>query len=465
MSSQRPPEPVATPSQTSGTQLDWTLFVLLSFMWGSSYLFIKIGVDEGLQPLTLIMLRLLFGTLLLISVFLVVRPALPTSRRTYGHLLVMALFSIVIPFWLITYGEGSGVDSSVASILNSTVPLFTIVIAPLFLHDESITVNRLAGLAVGFAGVVILTSGDLGGSGAAGGISPGIVALLLSAVSYAVGAVYARRNARGLSPMTIALFQVLFAFTITTTLAFAIENPLTASITPAAAFSVVWLGLFGSGLAYLLFFRLLGDWGPTRTSLVAYLLPVWGILLGVAVLQETVDARVLFGTALIIGGVALVNARFGGRQLFRRSAPAADRTPPDRRNAGRLPAAQASSASSTAPATITAEATIRRVASPRVTASPIRTAPHAAATTVADSRSGATAVNGATLSAYSTSRYATSVRIPPTAAGRTTCGSRQPVPRPAATTPMARMSDPLSQISAAYGTGSISRVPTRSTVV
>jgi drug/metabolite transporter (DMT)-like permease len=270
------------------------------------------------------MLRLLFGTLLLIGVFLVVRPALPTSRRTYGHLLVMALFSIVIPFWLITYGEGSGVDSSVASILNSTVPLFTIVIAPVFLHDEHITVNRVAGLAVGFAGVIILTSGDLGGSGSGGGIGPGIVALLLSAVSYAVGAVYARRNARGLSPMTIALFQVLFAFAITTTLAFAIENPLAASITPAAAFSVVWLGLFGSGMAYLLFFRLLGDWGPTRTSLVAYLLPVWGILLGVAVLQETVDGRVLLGTALVIGGVALVNARFGGRELFRRSAPAVD---------------------------------------------------------------------------------------------------------------------------------------------
>ena len=180
------------------------------------------------------------------------------------------------------------------------------------------------GLAVGFVGVIVLTSGDLGGSGSAGGISPGIVALLLSAVSYAVGAVYARRNARGLSPMTTALFQVLFAFAITTTLAFAIENPLSASITPAAAFSVVWLGLFGSGMAYLLFFRLLGAWGPTRTSLVAYLLPVWGILLGVAVLQESRRYGVLLGTALIVGGVALVNARFGARPLFRRSAPAVD---------------------------------------------------------------------------------------------------------------------------------------------
>jgi len=111
---------------------------------------------------------------------------------------------------------------------------------------------------------------------------------------------------------------------ITTALAFVIENPLTAVITPKAAFSVVWLGLFGSGMAYLLFFRLLSHWGPTRTSLVAYLLPVWGIVLGVAVLQEHVDGRVLLGTVLIVGGVALVNARIGARRLFGRSAAAVD---------------------------------------------------------------------------------------------------------------------------------------------
>ena len=307
----------------SGTRVEWVLFVLLSFMWGSSYLFIRIGVDEGLRPLTLIMLRLLFGLLLLVGVMLVMRPALPPNRRTYGHLVAMALFSIVIPFWLITYGEQT-VASSMASILNSTVPLFTILIAPFILHDEAVTVNRLAGLAIGFVGVVVLTSGDLASSGAGGGLNLGIIALLLSSVSYAVGAVYARRNARGLSPMTTAFFQVFFAFAITTTLAFLLENPLDVSISPAAAFSVVWLGLFGSGMAYLLFFRLLSGWGPTRTSLVAYLLPVWGIVLGVAVLQEHVDARVLLGTALIVGGVALVNLRFGARRLFGRSAPVVD---------------------------------------------------------------------------------------------------------------------------------------------
>ena len=159
------------------------------------------------------------------------------------------------------------------------------------------------------------------------------MALLLSAVSYAVGAVYARRNARGLSPMTTALFQVLFAFAITTTLAFTIENPLTASITPAAAFSVVWLGLFGSGLAYLLFFRLLGDWGPTRTSLVAYLLPVWGILLGVAVLQETVDSRVLLGRRSSSAASHWSTRDSEAESCSGARRPRSTSTPPDRRNA------------------------------------------------------------------------------------------------------------------------------------
>ncbi len=341
MSSQRPPEPVATPSQTSGTRLDWTLFVLLSFMWGSSYLFIKIGVDEGLRPLTLIMLRLLFGTLLLVARL----PRRPSGapdepahvRPPAGHVAVLDRDPVLAHH--VRRRERRRFLGRVDPQLDR---------AAVHDRDRAAVPARRAhhrqparrAWRWGSSGVVILTSGDLGGSGSAGGISLGIVALLLSAVSYAVGAVYARRNARGLSPMTIALFQVLFAFAITTTLAFAIENPLTASITPAAAFSVVWLGLFGSGMAYLLFFRLLGDWGPTRTSLVAYLLPVWGILLGVAVLQETVDARVLLGTALIVGGVALVNARFGGATAVQALGAG-----------GRL-TAQASSARRTAPATI-----------------------------------------------------------------------------------------------------------------
>ena len=306
-------------SPPSSTRLDWGLFVLLGFMWGSSYLFIRIGVEEGLRPLTLVMLRLLLGLAVLLLVVAVARPRLPRERRTIGHLVVMAVLNIVIPFWLITFGEQT-VNSSLASILNATVPLFTIITAALFLHDEPITVNRLVGLAVGFVGVVLLTGQGLAAMAAGGGV--GELALVLSSVSYAAGNVYARRNVRAVAPMAVAVCQVGFALLITTVLAFVIENPLATNITPRAAISVVWLGLMGSGLAYLVFFRMLGRWGSTRSSLVAYLIPIWGIALGVVVLHETVDVRVLAGTALVIAGVALVSARFGARRLFGRSAPA-----------------------------------------------------------------------------------------------------------------------------------------------
>ncbi len=315
-----PPAPSA-PAASAGepsTRLDWALFVALGFMWGSSYLFIKIGVDEGLRPLTLVMLRLLIGAATLLAVVAVARVPLPREPRVIGHLVVMAILNIVTPFWLITYGEQT-VDSSLAAILNATVPLFTIVLAALFLHDEPVTVNRLVGLAVGFVGVVLLTGG---GSNGAGGFGVGELALILSAISYGAGNVYARRNVRNLPPMAVAVCQVGFALIITAGLAFVLERPLETDLTPRALLAVVWLGLLGSGMAYLLFFRMLARWGSTRSSLVAYLLPIWGIVLGVLVLDERVDLRVLAGTALIIGGVALVNARYGTRRLFGRAAPA-----------------------------------------------------------------------------------------------------------------------------------------------
>lgn len=301
------------------TRTEWLLFATLGFAWGSSYLWIKIGV-ESLPPFTLIAARLAVAALLLGVVLRLTRLALPRERRVYGHLLVMATVNIALPFFLIAWGEQS-IDSALASILNSTVPLFTIVLAALALHDEAITVNRLVGLVVGFGGVVLLTSRNLSGAGDSS--LWGELAIVGSSISYAVGAVYARRNVRGLSPMIPAFFQVFFALLITGFVALLLEHPWELSPSPGAGAAILWLGLLGSGLAYPIFFRLLRSWGPTRTSLVAYVLPVVGIGLGVIVLRESVDARVLGGTALIVGGVALVNSRFGARRLFGRTPPVA----------------------------------------------------------------------------------------------------------------------------------------------
>jgi drug/metabolite transporter (DMT)-like permease len=303
-------------SQDASSRVDWLLFVLLGFLWGSSYLFIKIGVEAGLQPFTLVSLRLIVGFALLAVVVAAAREHLPRSLRTYGHLAVMAAFSVAIPFSLITWAEQS-VDSTLAAVLNGSVPLFVIVIAAIFLRDEPISINRLAGLVIGFVGVAILVGFDPSRL-ATGDVAPKL-ALIGSSVSYAIGAVYARRMVHGLRPMIPALFQVGFAFVMAGVLALIFERPLSFPMRPDAILAIVWLGLLGSGAAYLVFFRLLGRWGATRTSMVAYLLPVYGIVLGAIVLGEAIDARLLIGTALVIGGIALVNARWGSRPLTGRA--------------------------------------------------------------------------------------------------------------------------------------------------
>ena len=226
----------------------------------------------------------------------------------YGHLFVMGVVNIAVPFALITFAE-QAVDSSLASVINSAVPLFVIVVAAIFLKGETITVNRVVGLAIGFVGVAILVGFDLQDLGSANTL--GELALVGSTISYACGAVYTKAHTHGLRPMIPAVFQVGFALVIVTVLAFVFERPLGVSFTPESIVAVVWLGLLGSGLAYLVFFRILGRWGATRTSLVAYLLP-----LGAVVLREPIAPSTLVGAGLVIGGIAVVNSRFGARPLF-----------------------------------------------------------------------------------------------------------------------------------------------------
>jgi drug/metabolite transporter (DMT)-like permease len=297
---------------------DWLLLLALGLMWGTSYVFIRLGV-QTLPTFTLIAARLGIGLVLLAAVVGLARERLPRNPRTYGHLVVMAVVNIVLPFSLITTAERS-VDSNLAAILNGSVPLVVIILAALVLHDEPMTVNRLVGLLVGYLGVVVLVSHNL--FDAAGSSSlEGELALLGSTVCYGVGAVYARHTMRGIRPMIPALFQVGFAFAITAAIAITTEGPLGIAWTSDALIAVAWLGLLGSGLAYLVNFRLLARIGATRTSLVAYLLPVVGIVSGAVMFNEQVDARVIGGTVLILGGVALVNSRYGQRRLFGRTPP------------------------------------------------------------------------------------------------------------------------------------------------
>jgi drug/metabolite transporter (DMT)-like permease len=308
--------PSPAPPAPTSTRLDWILFILLGFFWGSSYLFIKIGIDAGLQPFTLVALRLLIGLALLAVVVAVAREALPRDLRMYGHLAVLGLFSVALPFALITWAEQT-VDSSLAAVLTGAVPLFVIPFAALFLPSERITLNAVIGIAIGLVGVAVVVGFDPASLAGTGLLAQ--LALIAAAASYAVGGVYARRNVHGLRPMIPALFQVGFGLILTGIPALLLERPWERGLAPEAIFAVIWLGLLGSGAAYLVFFRLLRSWGATRTSLVAYLLPIWGLVLGAIVLQERIDVRLLLGTALVIGGIALVNLRRPLRPAWRRA--------------------------------------------------------------------------------------------------------------------------------------------------
>ena len=140
-------------------RIDWLIFLALGFMWGSSYLFIKLAVDD-FGTFTLVALRLVVGAILLWTVIRIAGQALPRERRIYGHMLVMSIINITIPFLLITWAEQS-VDSSLAAILTSPVPLFAIVLSSLFLHDEPMRVNGVVGLLVGPLGYLLLSAGIL----------------------------------------------------------------------------------------------------------------------------------------------------------------------------------------------------------------------------------------------------------------------------------------------------------------
>jgi drug/metabolite transporter (DMT)-like permease len=298
----------------------WIPFLTLGFVWGSSYLWIKIGL-ESLPPLTLISGRLLLGGAFLAAVVAVTRQTLPREPRQYGHLLVMAVVNIVLPFILITVGEQS-IDSALAAILNSTVPLTVIILAPMFLPDERVTLPRIAGLSLGFAGVILLVAPglvDMSDSDITGELM-----MIGSSLCYGIGNVYSKRNVRGLRPAIPALFQVTFAALIVVPMALVIEHPI-GSVNPApeAIVAVAWLGILGSGFAYLCFFTILAHWGATRTSMVSYMLPVVGIALGSAVMGDPVTLNRIVGTGMIIAGIAMVNSGPTLKRLVNRRADAA----------------------------------------------------------------------------------------------------------------------------------------------
>jgi drug/metabolite transporter (DMT)-like permease len=281
---------------------------LLSLIWGSSFLLIKVAL-EGLAPAQVVMGRVFAGATVLLAAMVVRRVPFPRSPALWGHLAVLAVFANVVPFTLFAWGE-TRIDSGLAGILNGATPLLTLVFALALLPEERITRARVAGLLVGFAGVVVIVGPWR--AGALSGALAGQLACLGAAACYGVAFTYTRRfvSGSGQPLLVLASSQLVVAALVLLGLSpFIAGDPMQLSARVLAA--VLTLGVAGTGIAYLLYYGLIRDVGATTASMVTYLIPIVAFALGVVVRDEPAHWYVFAGAAIVIAGVALAEGRFG----------------------------------------------------------------------------------------------------------------------------------------------------------
>jgi drug/metabolite transporter (DMT)-like permease len=285
----------------------WLL--LLAGLWGPSFLFIKVAVGE-ISPFTLVTGRVGLAALLLYLILRLQGRALPRSGRLWGCFAVAGFFSNALPFTLITWGE-IHIDSAVAAILNGTTPLFTILLAHLFTSDDRMNGVKVAGVLLGFGGLIVLIAPSLFEGFHA--TTWGLIAVATAAASYGVATVYTRQKLRGLPPLVAPTAQLAMATLFLIPLVLVVEQPFSRPLPSWTALaSLLALSVVGTAMAFVLYYRLLEKLTATNISMVTYLVPVIGVLLGVVVLNEQPGWNAYAGCALILLGVMVVNGLFSG---------------------------------------------------------------------------------------------------------------------------------------------------------
>jgi drug/metabolite transporter (DMT)-like permease len=279
---------------------------LLAFIWGWSFLFIKVILEDA-PPTFLAWGRIALGLVVLLLAMRGRGQPMP-ERRYWGHLVVLGLAMSVIPFVLIGWGE-EHISSALASVLNACTPLFAAGFAAALL-GERLRPPQLLGVAVGFLGVAVVAG--VGGGDLAGSSLLGSAAVVLASAGYGFGFAYANRFTTGLSALQLSFGQLLAATLILAPAAAADVAAGRVDLGPRAALCLLLLGALGTGYAYLLNYRTLQESGATVASLVTYLVPLVAVAAGVLVLGEPFSLRLVLGGLIVIGGVALVQGRLLG---------------------------------------------------------------------------------------------------------------------------------------------------------
>ena len=289
----------------------WPLLLLLASVWGASYLFIKVAVEGGLEPAPLMCARAAIAAVVLFGY--VLRSlgrtrALSELRSSWRQWVAIGAIANAVPFWLVAWGE-KHVDSGIAAIAQSTVPLFTILIGLRFLPHEPLSRGQLLGFALGLVGVGVLAGGHPDGGWWA---VAGTLAVVLSSLAYACGNVIGQRSVSG-TPGPVLATGAMTAAAVTL-LPFALVQAPTSRPETDAILSLLALALLGTAFAQLVLYRMLNNFGARSVSLVTYLMPGFALVYGAALLDEAITVAALGGLGLILAGVAL------GSGVLRRSA-------------------------------------------------------------------------------------------------------------------------------------------------
>jgi len=285
--------------------VDWLLLIILSILWGGSFFFGKVAVSE-LPPLTVVLGRVSIAAIALNMIVRMQGQQMPTSGKKWSEFLVMGLLNNLIPFSLIFWGQ-TQISSSMASILNATTPVWTVLLAHFLTADERLTSNRLAGVLFGFLGVTVMIGLD-----AFDGLGVNVVAQLAvigAAVSYAFAGIFGKRF-KDTPPIVTAAGQITATTLMMVPITIFVDKPWQLPSIGLNIWGAIFaLALVSTALAYIIYFRLLSTAGATNLLLVTFLIPVSAIVLGILILGERLDERQVLGMVLIGVGLIAIDGR------------------------------------------------------------------------------------------------------------------------------------------------------------
>lgn len=283
---------------------DWGLLILLSVLWGGAYFFAGVAVRE-LPPLTVVLARVFLAAVALLPLFWYSGYSMPRSYNAWLPFIGMGLLNNVIPFGLIFAGQ-TQITVGLSSIINAMTPLFTVILMASFQH-ERLTVNRIVGVLLGVTGVAVLRGID---GPVDAGQSLGIALCLGAALSYGFAALWGRKFLVGVPPVKSATCQLICSTVIMMVIVSLVDQPWQLDVpSQKTLWSLLALAVFGTALAYIVFFNILVRAGPSNVMLVTLLIPVTALLLGNVFLGESIQPKEIIGALIIATGLLFIDGR------------------------------------------------------------------------------------------------------------------------------------------------------------